>query len=283
VVLLTSVLVLAAAAVVCWSRADIGAGGRRAAVQRFARRSGLPPSTVDEVATGRIVRRDRIALAGVILTLPAGQYLLDQGLVFSSIAIGYVGLALAALVGHLTFRPAPDGPRVAHATSRTLTAYVPPWLPGVAVAGAAMTVALLVAWALTPRMDVPISPTDGGAVPTLLLGAAVVAALAVSLWAARLVAGGRQVAGTAEQLAVDDALRAQTVRDCLHLTAATTIVALGTVDAWFGWADDPLLQEWSARAELLPFVLLAAVALTVSRTGARHWWRERLPTEAVRP
>ncbi|HEY6744856.1 MAG TPA: hypothetical protein VI357_03975 [Mycobacteriales bacterium] len=275
-VLLASVLIVAAAVVVCWSRADIGAGGRRAAVARFARRSGLPPSSVDDEAERRVVRRDRVALAGVILALPAGQHLLDQGLVFSSIAVGYVGLALAALVGHLTSRPAPDGPRVAHATSRGVAAYVPPWLVGTAVAGAAMTVALLVAWALTPRVDAPIFPTDAGAVPTVLLGAAVVGALAVSLWAARVVAGGRQVAGTAEQLAVDDALRAQTVRDCLHLTAATTIVALGTVDTWFGWADDPFLQEWSRRVELLPLLLLAALALAVRTSGARRWWRDRL-------
>jgi hypothetical protein len=132
-------------------------------------------------------------------------------------------------------------------------------------------------------VDAPIDPAGGGAVPTLLLGAAVVGALAVSLWAARVVAGGRQVAGTAEELAVDDALRAQTVRDCLHLTAATTIVGLGTVDAWFGWADDPLLQQWSARVELLPLVLLAAIAVAVRTSGARQWWRERLPTEAVHP
>lgn len=72
------------------------------------------------------------------------------------------------------------------------------------------------------------------------------------------------------------ALRAQTVRDCLHLTAATTVVALGTVDAWFGWADDPLLQQWSARTGLLPLVLLAAVALAVRTSGARQWWRDRL-------
>lgn len=275
------VFVIAATVVVFWSRADIGAGGRRAAVERFARRAGLPPATVDDAAAQRVVRRDRIALAGVVLALPPGQYLLDQGLVFASIAAGYVGLAVAALIGHVTARTTPPGPRVAHATSRTVTAYVPPWLLGVAVAGAAMTVSLLVAWALTPRVDAPVSPTDATAVPTFLLGAAVVGALVVSLWAARVVAGGRQVAGSPEHLAVDDALRAQTVRDCLHLTAATTIVALGTVDAWFGWADDPFLQEWSRRVELLPFLLLAAVVLAVWTSGARHRWRDRLHAEAV--
>jgi hypothetical protein len=250
-------------------------------VQRFARRSGLPPETVDDAAASRVVRRDRIALAGVVLALPAGQYLLDQGLVFSSIAVGYVGLAVAALVGHLTSRATPDGPRVAHATDRTVTAYVPPWLLGFAVAGAAMTLALLAAWALTPRIDAPIFPAGGGAGPTAALAVAVVGALALSLWAARVVAGGRQVADSAEHLAVDDALRAQTVRDCLHLTAATTLVALGTVDGWFGWADDPLLQQWSQRTELVPSLLIAAVVLAVWTSGARQWWRDRLQTGAV--
>ena len=275
-VVVGSVLVLVAAAVVFWSRADIGAAGERAAVDRFARRAGLPPSSVDEEAARRVVRRDRVALSGVVLALPAGQWLLDQGLLYTSIAACYVGLAVAALIGHATSRPAPSGPRVAHATSRTVTAYVPPWLLGVVVAGAAMTVSLLIAWSLTPRVDAPIYPTDATAVPTFLFGAAVVGALAVSLWAARLVAGGRQVADTAEHLAVDDALRAQTVRDCLHLTAATTIVALGTVDGWFGWADDPFLQEWSQRVELVPFLLLAAVSLTVLTGDARQHWRDHL-------
>ena len=279
--MLVAVLIAAATVAVFWSRADLGPGSRRAAVLRFARRSGLPADTVGEGAAARVIRRARVALGGVILALPAGQYLFDQGLVFSAIATGYVGLAVAALVGHLTERPAADGPRVAHATSRGVTAYVPPWLLGAAAAGAAMTLSLLVAWALTPRTDAPIEPAGGGAVPTLLLGLAVVGALAVSLWAARVVAGGRQVAGTAEELALDDALRAQTVRDCLHLTAATTVVALGTVDAWFGWAEDPFLQQWSSRTELLPFVLLGAVVLAVSRTGARHWWRHQLHAPAA--
>ena len=66
-------------------------------MERFARRSGLPSGTVDDAATRRVVRRDRIALAGVVLALPVGQFLLDQGLVFSAVAIGYVGLAVAAL------------------------------------------------------------------------------------------------------------------------------------------------------------------------------------------
>ena len=150
---------------------------------------------------------------------------------------------------------------MAHGTARTVTAYVPPWLLGAAAAGAAMTVSLLIAWAMTPRVQAPIDPTDATAVPTFLLGAAVVGALLLSLWAARVVAGGRQFADSPEHLAVDDALRAQTVRDCLHLTAATTIVVLSIVDTWFGWAEDTFLQEWSRRLELLPFVLLAAVAL----------------------
>lgn len=276
-------LVVAATAVVFWSRADIGDGRRRAAVGRFARRAGLPPGTVDDAAARRVVRRDRIALAGVVLALPAGQYLLDQGLVFSAVAAGYVGLAAAALAGHLTERALPPGPRVAHATSRTVTAYVPPWLLGVAVAGAAITVALLVAWALTPRMDAPIFPTDATAVPTVLLGVAVVGALLLSLWAARVVAGGRQVADSPEHLAVDDALRAQTVRDCLHLTAATTIVALATVDGWFGWADDPFLQDWSRRVELVPFLLLAAVVLAFWTSGARQRWHDGLHAGVLAP
>jgi hypothetical protein len=279
-VVVTMLLLVAAAIVVFWSRADIGSGGRRAAVERFARRAGLPPGSVDDDAARRVVRRDRFALAGVVLALPAGQYLLDQGLVFSAVAAGYVGLAVAALAGHLTERAGPPGPRVAHATSRTVTAYVPPWLLGVAVAGVAATVALLIAWALTPRVDAPISPTDGSGVPTFLLGAAVVLALVVSLWAARVVAGGRQVADSAEHLAVDDALRAQTVRDCLHLTAATTIVVLGTVDAWFEWAADPFLQDLSQRVAWVPLLLLAAVVLAVWTSGARQRWRDRLHDSA---
>jgi hypothetical protein len=274
-------LVVAVSVVVFWHRAEIPARSRQAAVSRFARRSGLSPSSIDDEAARRVVRRDRVAVAGVVLALPAGQYLLGQGLVYSALAILYVGPAVAAVVGHLAFRATPSGPRVAHATSRTVTAYVPPWMLAAVVAGAAMTVALLVAWGLTPRVDAPKFPTDATALPTILLGAAVVVALAVSLGAARVVAGGRQVAGSPEHLLVDDALRAQTVRDCLHLTAATTIIALGTVDGWFGWADDPFWQEWSRRTELLPLVLLAAVALAVSDTGARRWWRDRLHAEAV--
>jgi hypothetical protein len=60
---IVTVLIAAVTVAVFWSRADLGPGSRRAAVQRFARRSGLPADTVDEVAADRMVRLHEPATA----------------------------------------------------------------------------------------------------------------------------------------------------------------------------------------------------------------------------
>jgi hypothetical protein len=120
-----------------------------------------------------------------------------------------------------------------------------------------------------------------GATATVLALTAL-AGLVVSAGLARLVVRRRQAVGTPAELAADDALRAQAVRDALHLTAAISLavafvlsLALAEPDV-----DGPLRRV----AGYTPLVLLLAVFLVGSLhelSGGPRWWRKRLPAEAA--
>jgi hypothetical protein len=246
-----------------------GTGRHRAAT--FARRAGLTEVTPELVR--RVTRRRRFVVAGTLLGIAATGPL-DLWLVPA-----YAGLALGAVADAVTRPgPPPGGPRVARATTARITDYVPPWLVGVAVAAAALAPLLALLRAVAPRADVdtgPVARLTGAGAGWLVLAAA--AGLAVSLGLARVVVGRRQPAGSAAELAADDALRAQGVRDVLHVTAVTSFSV--------GWALSLRLLEpdvtglarrVGGAVPLLLLVGLAAVGWTHELTGGPRHWRRRL-------
>jgi hypothetical protein len=90
----------------------------------------------------------------------------------------------------------------------------------------------------------------------------------------------RQAVGSPAELAVDDALRAQAVRDALHLTAAISLavafvlaLALAEPDV-----DGPLRRVGGLTPVVLLFGIFAVGTVHELTGGPRHW-RRRLPAE----
>jgi hypothetical protein len=252
-----------------------GARRQRRRAEAFAARAGLPAEAVDRTLVHRVARRQRFVLAGVALGLIAGTVLPGD------LALLYVGLALGAVADQLTTPPPPPGtPRVAHATSTRLADYVPGWLFAVVTVLALTGPALAVLHQVAPRkvQNVVFDPMSGTTATVLALTA--LAGLVVSVGLARLVVRRRQAVGTPAELAADDALRAQAVRDALHLTAAISLavafvlsLALAEPDV-----DGPLRRV----AGYTPIVLLFGIFVVGSLhelSGGPRWWRTRLPAE----
>lgn len=252
--------------------------GQRTA-RAFAYRTGLPVAAVDAALVRRVVRRQRFVLAGVAVGVAAPPA------IPGNLALLYVGLAVGAVVDQLSTPPPPPGtPRVAHATSTRLNDYVPGWLFAVvtAVAVVAPVLALLHQTAPRKAQNLVFQRLSGTAATGLVLTA--LTGLIVSVALARLVVRRRQAVGSPTELAVDDALRAQAVRDTLHLTAAISVVvayvlalALAEPDV-----DGPLRRV----AGLTPIVLLLAIIVVGAvheLTGAPRYWQRRLPAEATEP
>ena len=242
---------------------------------RFAARCGLP-GEVDAGLVRRVARRQRFVLAGVALGALAS--IATKG----SIALIWGGLAVGALADQVASPAAPDGaPRVAHTTGTRLTDYVPGWLLGAVVAAFACSPLLALLWVLAPRggVDADVPGTPGTEVAGLVAVAA--AALAGSLLLARFLVRRRQRVSSAADLATDDAFRAQTVRDALHLTAATSLaVAFALSLALHDPAVQGVARPVGGWAPIV--LLLAAVAVgTVHEAGGGpRYWRGRLPVPA---
>lgn len=245
-----------------------GAGWR---AESFARRAGLPEVTPELVR--RVGRRRRFVVAGTVLGLVA------TGPLDLFLVPVYAGLALGAVADAVTRPgPPPGSPRVAHATSTRLRDYVPPWLLAVVVAAATSAPALAVLWVAAPRTGEPmdgVTRLPGTTVGWLVLAAT--AGLAVSLALARAVVRRPQPAGSAAELAVDDALRAQAVRDVLHLTAVVSF-AVGWVLSMGLLEPDVtgLPRRIGGAVPLVLFGGIVAVGFVHEFTGGPRHWRARL-------
>ncbi|HEV7654565.1 MAG TPA: hypothetical protein VGP36_07485 [Mycobacteriales bacterium] len=232
-----------------------------------ARRFGLPPDAVDDTLVRRIARRQRFVQTGVLVGLLFTPFLQAWFVPL------YAGLALGAAVDQVAAPRLPaDTPRVAHVTDLRLSAYVPAWLLVASALGAACAPVLLLVWAVAPRTP-PVPVADPSTAGAVTLAALSLLGLGVSLGLARFVVGRPQAAGSSTELAVDDALRAQAVRDALHITAVvslTTTMVLGLKEGEVGGALRYL-------GGALPVVLLAGIALAgithELTAGPKHWRR----------
>lgn len=257
-------------------------GGRvaqQAATRRFAGRVGLPVTDPpDPHLVRRVVRRYRYAMAGAAagLLAPGLLPLADALDTYGWPAALLLGLAGGAVLAQVTEpRPAPDAVRVAHAVAPVLTDYVPRWAVGLILAGVA-AVAGLTAVALAAPMPASTPGGPGLDAPGVLgVGAGAVLLSAAALWAARTVVRRRRSVTSAAELAVDDALRGQAVRDCLGLSAATSLGALLVLGLYVDNSAglSRVLHGWSSIVGLV----VAVVALTAHEaTGGPRRWRSRL-------
>lgn len=262
-----------------WRLGAFGGAGREwRRARAFADRAGLPADAVDAALVRRVVRRQRFVLAGVALGAAA------QAVIPGDLALLYVGLALGAFADQLATPPPPPGtPRVAHATSSRLGDYVPSWLFAAVTAAALTTPVLAVLHELAPRkaQDIVFDRMSGAAATGLVLTA--FAGLAVSVLLARLVVRRRQAVGSPTELAVDDAFRAQAVRDALHLTAAISVVVAYVLALALAEPDvvDGPLRRIAGWTPIVMLVGLAVVGTVHVATGGPTHWRTRLRHEAA--
>ena len=259
-----------------WRLGALGtAREERRHARAVARRFGLPSDAVDPAFVRRVARRQRFVQAGVLLGLIVAAF------VHAWYVPLYAGLALGAVVDQLA-TPAlpPDAPRVAHATDARLGAYVPEWLLVAAMLGAACGPVLAVLWAVAPRTPPTAVDDELSTAGMVTLAVLSLVGLAVSLALARFVIRRPQAAGSPADLAVDDALRAQAVRDALHITV---VVSLTTT--WVLGLQEQDVGGWSRYVGgLLPFALLlgiVAVGVVHELTGGPRYWRRRLHPAAA--
>jgi hypothetical protein len=211
-----------------------------------------------------------MVLAGVALGV------LAAALTDGSVALIWAGLAVGALADQLATPPAPaDAPRVAHPTGTAVTDYVQAWLL-VAVAAAACCAPLLaLLWWVAPRGPAPPGSTDTSDAQVAGLVAVAAAGLAGSLLLARFLVGRRQRAGSAADLATDDAFRAQAVRDALQLTAALSVAVAFALAAALQDGDvTGFARHVGGWAPLVALGAVAVVGTAHELTGGpRHWRR----------
>jgi hypothetical protein len=251
-----------------------GARRRRRAAKRFARRAGLPAGS-EPALVRRVVRRHRFVLGGAAACLAAATWLTDLGL-----GACYFGLALGAVADRLTQpAPTPGAPRVAHATSTRVTDYVPAWLLVAVAAGAAMAPVLAMLRLIAPRTERNLGDRELAGDTAALLVLLALLGLLTSLWLARLIVGRRATAQSPAELVVDDALRAQAVRDALHLSAATSVLCILPLSYSLMEQDvDGVLRRVGGWLPIAILVALALVGIVHEARGPRHW-RDRLHPE----
>jgi hypothetical protein len=211
-------------------------------------------------------------LAGVAVGI------LASALVGGMLPLIYAGLAAGAVADQLAVPPAPPGgPRVARPAETTVTDYVPGWLVAAVLAAAALNPLLVVLWTTAPRSG----PDAGGhglsgttAAGMLLLTAA---GLAASLLLARLVVRRRQSVGSEAALMVDDAFRAQAVRDTLHLTAAVSVTVAFVLSLGLMEPDvDGVLRVVGGWLPMALLLALAVAGFVHELAGGPRHWRHRL-------
>ncbi|WP_250445031.1 hypothetical protein [Actinotalea sp. C106] len=223
----------------------------------------------------RFAHRERAGAVGAVLGiwLAVLAIALGPGLAHEYSSYGVIGVVMGFFAGHAagygvvawreSLRPAPDGARLARASTPTVEDYVAPherrgaW---VAAGVSVLTAVGVVAVHAGGVMD--LGPVPWGAVVFAVL----VPPLAVVLEevAARRLVEQRQVAASTLELAWDDALRARTLRDLV--TVPLVVGVFGPIGL-LGIVGDGLEGGWPANPAVglvggLFMVLLGALAVT---------------------
>lgn len=229
-----------------------------------ARRWGLPADSVDQAFVRRITRRQRFVQTGVLLGLAVVTFTSNSWYLPL-----YAGLALGAVADQLAAPPLPpDTPRVAHATEPRLTDYVPAWILGAALLAAVCAPVLAVLWAVRPHVPFPHSLSATG---TAALAVGSVGGLGVSLALARFVVRRPQAAGSTAELALADGLRAQAVRDALHVTAVVSLVCTAVLGLKIEEIDGTMRHVGGYATTVMIVGVLLVICVHELTGGPRHW------------
>lgn len=273
-----------------------GGAARTRAAHQLARKVDLaldPP--MEAAVAARLGRRLQVgALAGAVGVWVTLAVLAPVG---ATSPAGYGPLFVVAgyFVGHAagfwlvawyeTHRPVPPGPRLARASSPTHDDYVAryerwgAW--GAAVFATLLALAVLVA-DRTGALDLGVVPWGLVVATATLPWVAIVADEVV----ARRLLDRRQVAGSQLELAWDDALRAQTLRDMVLVPIVAgvylPIALLGRLGeaAEGGWPANPVVGLTSGLVLAIFVAGFVLAMISVARGPERHF-RTRLWGEAA--
>lgn len=270
-------------------------------LDKYARRLGVavPVDSSDRIIA-RLIRRERALLAGGLtgivlaviaaLLLPAGfDAAYVPVLVFAGLGVGSaIGAALASSTSALSILV---GPRVARPTTPVYADYVPPlerWsgrlLPALALfAVLAAWVAFSVGALGDARLTAGYIFTSAGA---WLAYAAVVGLMVCALLSRRILDRG-QPSASATELAWDDGLRSQALRDLQAVP-----VTLGFVSLLSTFFDIGSLSDYAgggATAALVGLGLLAVLLaggttlliVDIASRPQQHYWRRLWTDRAV--
>lgn len=274
-------------------------GPRERAAHQLARKIDL--ALDDDVApavTGRLGRRLSVGGAGGALTTVVAVALLALGGDAVFAGFGPLVVVAAYFAGHAAGygvvawreagRPVPPGPRLARASSPTHDDYVARLERWGAWGAAGLSTLVALAVLVVDRTGV----LDLGPVPWgLVLATGVLPWVAVGLdeVLARRLLDRRQVAGSSLELAWDDALRAQTLRDMVTVVIMVgfylpiaLLSRLGEL-ADGGWPENPVVGVTSGAVFMLLGVGCVVALVSVVQVPERHF-RTRLwprPVEQV--
>lgn len=266
--------------------------GRAQLLHGTARRSELrlPPGERAEVVARRLGHRTTAGALGMSLALLGPALLLPGDLVVGRLELGVPLLLGAGFLGAavgtaahtllLARRPATAGPRVARPRDVSLADYVSPlerWSTVVAVSLAPVLAAVAL---LVPRVPGASEPDLG-----LVLTAAVLPplALAAALVVCRLVLALPQPATSSLELAWDDALRSQSLRDVLTVPLYAGLMGTVLLAAHTAMSLPDRLASLAVPVVVLGAMLLLGLLLVVTlasrpwRHARRRLWPDSTP------
>jgi len=272
---------------------------RRFAVVQLGTSVGLAvPEHLEPALRRRLVGRTVASLIGAIVGLAAAVAALQTRLVPSSestdvaefwLVFGgfFAGASIAAAIYALTAKPArPEGERFARSGAVDLRDYLAP----IDRLGARGAVALGIVTVLAATAVSGVGLTHSNA--ALSIGGLIVIAGAVGLvlseWASRRILDRPQPAGSPSELAWDDALRAQSLREIV--TAPLSLGSWGSLAVLFTLVDAADSAEvggvatfWVGAVGLVIVLiaLFAAAGISIATKPQQHYLRRLWPEVAA--
>ena len=257
-------------------------GPPRRVIERFARDAGLALTPeIEPALTRRIAARDRgftigtmTALVGIGVWAIEGTTAAWSGIVLVAIMLIGAVVGLGVAEWRAAFTPAPDGPRVARATTPTLADYLSPvdrWANGVAILLAISGVVAVLAVFSAGLIAL---------LPAIVLAAVALATAGVSWIAGAALLKRGQPAASVTELTWDDALRSDTLRTIVQIpmilgaaSLTATLFALGADPAASSLTSPGLLVVGAA--------VLACTIFTNQRRATTRYLRRLWPDSAA--
>lgn len=271
---------------------------RRRALARFARKVELPAPPADARGhiEGALVGRSRAvglaasgalgaaAVIGWLVDAPAslgtGEAMRES--LWAFIVAGATATGAAAGAAWFAVRqvrrpPTLDGPRMARPIAAAATDYVAPferW--GARVMGVAPTLGLVIGLVIAGFVDT-VAPTDLLNTGTLLAAAVAPMVLLASELAMRRLVELPQVAGSSLDLAWNDALRAQLLRDIVNAPLGVGVYAsFALLASASAGVQDPVIANGLVGLIGLGIIVLFIIAVVSLGSRPQRYFRDRL-------